>query len=112
MLTVPEKIIFTLATFATLYAAWRVVDRIFRTILRGQGKIDWSLARKRLISVTVKTAASQPVFRFRFWPSLFRGLIGWGFIYYILVNLGDTLEGFIPNFHFLGAGTIGDLYRL
>jgi hypothetical protein len=32
------------------------------------------------------------------------------FIYYLLVNLGDTLEGFIPDY-FLGTGTVGGLYR-
>ncbi len=38
--------------------------------------------------------------------------IAWGFIYYLLVNLGDVLEGFIAGFRFLGSGFIGDIYRL
>lgn len=54
----------------------------------------------------------QPVFRFRLVPSLFHALIGWGFTFYLLVNLGDVLQAYIPNFVFLGTGRLGDLYRL
>lgn len=110
MLTNPEKIIFSLAALASLYGAFLVTRRIVSIIARGQGQIDWSLARKRLGEVIIKTATFQPVFRFRFWPSLFHGLVAWGFIYYLLVNLFDVLAGFIPGFHI--PGTLGNLYRL
>lgn len=112
MLTLLEKIIFSLAVLATLYTAWLVINRIVLTIARGRGEIDWDLGRKRLVSVTAKIVSFQPVFRFRFWPSLFHGLVAWGFIYYLLVNLGDVLAGFIQDFLFLGTGLIGNLYRL
>jgi Fe-S oxidoreductase len=112
MLTLLEKIIFSLAVLATLYTAWLVINRIFHTVARGRGEVDWDLARKRLVSVTAKIIAFQPVFRFRFWPSLFHGFVAWGFIYYLLVNLGDVLSGFFQDFHFLGTGLIGNLYRL
>lgn len=112
MLTLPEKILFSLAVLATLYFAWLVTNRIINTINRGTGKIDWNLARERLVSVTARIIAFQPVFRFRFWPSLFHGLVAWAFIYYLFVNLGDVLSAFIPNFEFLGSGMIGNLYRL
>jgi len=111
MLTLPEKIFFAIAALATLYAAGWASFRIIRTVARGKGKVDWNLARERLISVVIKIATFQPVFRFRFWTSLLHGLVAWGFIYYLVVNLGDVLEGYIPNFHFLGPGTLGNLYR-
>jgi Fe-S oxidoreductase/nitrate reductase gamma subunit len=60
----------------------------------------------------MKTLAFQPVFRFRLLPSLFHAFIGWAFILYLLVNLGDILEGLINNYEFLGPGRIGDLFRL
>jgi Fe-S oxidoreductase len=112
MLTLAEKIIFILAVLATLYAAWRVIDRIIRTIGRGHGKPDWELAQKRLIAVLAKTISLQPTFRLRIVPSLFHALIAWGFMYYLLVNLGDVLGGFIPGFIFLGSAATGNLYRL
>lgn len=112
MLTLPEKIIFILAVLITLYVAYRVSDRIVRIIRRGQGEEDWNLVRYRLGDVLKKTIILQPVFRFRFWPSLFHALVAWGFIYYLVVNLGDVLQAFISNYKFLGDGIIGGLYRL
>jgi Fe-S oxidoreductase len=112
MLTLPERILFALALFASIYAASRVGQRIIRTIARGQGQVDWELARRRLFSVLAKTVSLQPTFKIRFWPSLFHALVAWGFIYYLLINLGDVLQGYIAGFHFLGTGLVGDLYRL
>src|SRR3990172_3829093 len=111
MLTTPEKILFLLAALASVYAAYQVAVRIVRTIARGQGKIDWSLVPRRLLSVLLKTISFQPVFRARFWASLFHGLVAWGFIYYLLVNLGDVLEGYIPDLVFMGEGSLGRGYR-
>ncbi len=112
MLTLPEKILFVLAVLATIYAVYRLADRITRIIGRGSGKPEKDLALKRFSSVILKTGTLQPTFKIRFWPSLFHAFIAWGFIYYLLVNLGDVLQGFIPDFHFLGQGWIGGGYRL
>jgi Fe-S oxidoreductase len=110
MLTLVEKLLFIAAVIASGYFTLLAANRIFKTIGRGQGKPDWTLAGKRLVAVILKTLTFQPVFRFRFWVSLFHGLVGWGFIYYLLVNLFDVLAGFIPGFYIPGA--IGNLYRL
>jgi Fe-S oxidoreductase len=112
MLSYPEKIIFILALLASGYGAFQAAARIVRLVGRGQGKPDWSLARRRFVAVALKVISFQPVFRFRFLPSLFHGFVAWGFIYYLLVNLGDVLGGFIPNFVFLGRGWVGNIYRL
>lgn len=66
----------------------------------------------RLVSVALQTGSFAPVFQRRFLTSLFHGFVGWGFIYYLLINIGDVLGAFIPGFHFLGQGTIGSIYRL
>ena len=112
MLTPIEKIIFFLVALATLYTAFRVSERIIKIISRGKGKPDWTLARKRLFGVLVKTVTLQPTFRLRLGPSLFHAFIAWGFMYYLLVNLGDVIGGYLPGFHFMGQGALGDLYRL
>jgi Fe-S oxidoreductase len=112
VLSTPEKIIFSVAVLIALFAAWKVARRIARTIARGHGEIDWQVIPSRLVGVVARTIAFQPVFRFRFWPSLFHGFVGWAFIFYMLVNLGDTLEGFISGYEFLGDGIISALYRL
>jgi Fe-S oxidoreductase len=107
-----ERILFILATFASLCGAFLAADRIIRTIRRGSGKVNGVIARKRLLSVLLKVITFQPVFRLRFWPSLFHGMVAWGFIYYLLVNLEDVLEGFLPGFHFMGRGNLGNIYHL
>ncbi|NLG71772.1 MAG: (Fe-S)-binding protein [Chloroflexi bacterium] len=112
MLTIPEMILFVLVVLGSLFLTWKAAERIVRTIGRGQGEIDWNAARKRLVSVLLKTITLAPTFRLRLGPSLFHGFVAWGFMYYLLVNLGDVLEGFIPGFEFLGHGLIGSLYRL
>lgn len=111
MLTSLEKIAFTLAVLLSLIAVSQVANRIIRTIRRGQGEIDLKVLPRRLPAVVLKTLTFQPVFRLRFLPSLFHAFIGWAFIFYLLVNLGDVLEGFIPGFEFLGNGFFSHLYR-
>ena len=109
MLSIPEKIIFVLAALATLAAVFFAIRRLVRIISAGHGQPDWKLAWKRLVNVLSRMATFQPVFRFRFWPSLFHGLVGWGFIFYVLVNLVDVTKGFLPGFIIPGA--VGDIYR-
>ncbi len=110
MLTLPEKIIFTLAVLATLAAVYFGVRRLVRLISAGHGSPDWKLAWKRLVNVLVRMVTFQPVFRFRFWPSLFHALVGWGFGFYILVDLFDVVHGYLPGFVF--PGVVGNVYRL
>ncbi|PWB52227.1 MAG: [Fe-S]-binding protein [Anaerolineales bacterium] len=112
MLTTPEKIIFILAVLFSLSLTSLAVRRIVRIIQRGHGRPDFSVLRKRLLSVPPRIIAFQPVFRFRLVPSLFHAMIGWGFLYFLLVNLADVLQAYLPNYTFLGTGLIGNLFRL
>lgn len=112
MLTLVEKILFTLALFVSLFAALRIAQRIIGILRRGHGRPDWNQAGRHLAGILVKTITLQPTFKTRLAPSLFHALIAWGFMYYLLVNAGDILEGFIPGFHFLGTGLLAGLYRL
>jgi Fe-S oxidoreductase len=112
MLTAPEKILFALAALLTLALAYRAVVRLARILRRGAGRPDWSLVPRRLAGVAAKTLTLWPVFRARPIPSILHGLVVWGFTYYLLVNVGDVLRGYLPGFHLLGRGALGGLYRL
>lgn len=113
MLTLVEKILFVLAILVSVSFTWIGVKRIIRIIARGQGNPDWTILRKRLWGVTAKVVTFRPLFRFRLGPSLLHALIGWGFLYFLLVNLAELLQGYIPNYRFLqNAGALGDVYRL
>ena len=112
MLTTIEKIVFILAALASAYAAFVVASRIAKVIGRGKGSVDWGVVPKRLLAVLVKTTALTPVWRTRFLASFFHALVAWGFMFYLLVNIGDVLEGFFADFVFMGNGALGNLYRL
>ncbi len=112
MLTLPEKIIFALAVAASGYFAYRAIRRLIGIISAGQGEPDWSLVPKRLGRTITKSISLQTVWHFRFFPSFFHALVVWSFTYFLIINLGDVLQAYIPNFVFLGTGTLGNLYRL
>ncbi len=112
MLTLPERIIFSIAVLLSLTATFKAIKRIIKIITRGHGSPDWNIIRQRLFSVPLKVVSFQPIFRFRLVPSIFHALVGWGFLFFILVNFGDLLHAFIPHFQFLGTQIIGNLYRL
>lgn len=112
MLTTPERLLFLLLLLATTYLTTRAIQRLVRIIARGRGKPDWWMGMRRAWEAARKSITFSPVFRARLGPSLLHAFVGWAFIYYFLVNLGDVLEGFIPDFLFLGTGPVGNLYRL
>ena len=111
MLTSIEKILFAIATIASLYFTYRGVDRIVKLISSGQGKPDWKAAFKRIPQVLTKVISFQPVFRFRLWSSILHALIGWGFLIFLVVNLSDLIYGY-TGFSILNqTGYFGDVYR-
>ena len=112
MLTTPERLLFFLLLVSTISLAIKGTYRIIRIISRGRGKPDWWMGIRRAWEAFRKSITFSPVFRARLGPSLLHALVGWAFIYYLLVNFGDVLEGFIPDYLFLGTGTVGNLYRL
>ena len=112
MLTLVEKILFAAATLISLYFTWRGAVRIAGHIASGQGKIDWSLIWKRVGELILKVGLFQPVFRFRLWPSILHGLIGWGFLSFLLINLADLIYAFTGYKLLDHTGLFGDIYRL
>lgn len=112
MLTLPEKVVFLLGLLFSALLAVRAIRRLARIIGRGLGRPEWGGLRRRLVTAAAKTLSQQPVFRARPLTSLLHAFVAWGFIYYLLINLGDILQGLIPGFVFLGEGAIGRAYRL
>ncbi len=91
MLTTPERLLFLLLLVTTIFLAARATLRIIRIISRGRGKPDWAMSIRRAWEAFAKTITFSPVLRDRLLPSLLHGFVGWAFIYYLLVNLGDLL---------------------
>ncbi|MEX1071023.1 MAG: heterodisulfide reductase-related iron-sulfur binding cluster [Anaerolineales bacterium] len=112
MLTFPEKIIFIAAALVTVALVAQATLRVVRIIGRGRGKPDWKIIPKRLLETGIKSIALTPVWRKRLLTSLFHAMVVWAFMFYLFVNIGDVLEGLLPDFVFLGEGIVGNGYRL
>jgi Fe-S oxidoreductase len=112
MLTLVEKILFAVAVLVSLYFTYKGVMKIISHISSGQGKVDWSLMWKRLGELIVKVGLFQPVFRFRLGPSILHGLIGWGFLSFLLINLADLIYAYTGWRLLENTGLFGDAYRL
>src|SRR3989337_1611582 len=112
MLTPVERILFVLAALISLTLTAIAARRIVRTIGRGQGQPELGQLGRRVVEALVKFVTFSPTFRVRRWTSLFHALVGWGFIIYLLVDLIDVTEAFLPGYVSLEGATLGDLFRL
>lgn len=111
MLTPVEKILFIVAIAASLGLARLFFRRAFDVIRRGEGSLAFDQLPGRVWRALDVTLTQRTVFRARAATSLMHGFIVWGFLYYVLINIGDALEGLF-DLTFLGTGPVGDLYRL
>jgi Fe-S oxidoreductase len=112
MLSDIEKILFAVALAVSLYFTWRGVARIIQNIASGQGKPNWNVVLKKAGGALFKFITFQPVFRFRPIPSILHGLIGWGFLGFLLINLNDIIYAYFGWRWVDNTGIFGDFYRL
>ena len=112
MLTLIEKILFAIAVCISLYFTWVGVRRIISNISSAKGNPDWKAVTKKATSALIKFLTFQPVFRFRLVPSILHGFIGWGFLAFLLINLGDLIYAYTGWRLLHNLGFFGDLYRL
>lgn len=110
MLTLVEKILFALTAFTMVTATFLSVHKIITQINSGHGRPDWRNALKRLPAIMTRIAVFQPVLRYRLATSLIHVLVGWGFGYFLLVNVIDILRAYITGFEI--PGMIGNVMRL
>ena len=112
MLTLAEKITFVALLLGALAYAWVDFRNIYLVIRRGEGELPSQAAiTARLVTALKKWLTLAPTWKARPIVSLLHALIAWGFVFYFLVNFADLLQGFFP-ITFLGAGPLGQLYRL
>ena len=109
MLTLVEKIIFTLLALASLGAALMAAERIRRIIRRGHGTFRLDQIGRRVARAVSAFVTLAPTWRVRLVPTLLHAFIAWGFTYYLLVNILDGLRAF---FGWEIPGLPGSLYRL
>ncbi len=113
MLTPVEQMLFGLLALLALGATYAGFRDIVRIIHRGSGELYLDNFLGRAWRALVVYITQQTTLKTRRLTSLFHLAVVWGFTFYFLVNLGDFLEGFLPDYIFLEeAGLIFELYRL
>lgn len=112
MLTPVEKVLFAVAVAVSLYFTWRGVARIVSNIASGQGRPNWALIWRNAGKALFKFLTFQPVFRLRPISSMLHGLVGWGFLAFMLINLADLIYGYTGWRLLNNTGIFGDAYRL
>jgi hypothetical protein len=93
MLTLPEKILFVLLMAASLYYAYTGFRRVYLAIRRGRPEDRFDRLPQRIGRALWLTLTQRTVFKRRPLVSLLHAFVFYGFVYYLLVNLVDLLEG-------------------
>jgi Fe-S oxidoreductase len=112
MLTSIEKIIFILVTLSSLSWTFVTFRRMIRTINRGQGRLRLDGLPRRLLEGAGALLTQGWMIRRRPLVSILHGFVAWGFLFYLLVNVTDLLEGFISGFHVRHEILAWHVYRL
>ncbi len=112
MLTLVEKLLFPIVVIISLYLSATTFRRMWAIINHGQGDIDWSQVTQRVKTGLWAFLLQDGIIRRRTITSIFHYFIAWGFIFYLLVNVFDVLEGYIPGFQPFGNTLVGNIYRL
>lgn len=112
MLPLRQQIAFLLFAIVTGSIGLRGFYRLFLRIRAGQKDTDLRFDRlsARLWYALTTTFTQSRTFRKRPFISFFHSLIFYGFVFYLLVNGVDTLEGFLP-FSIQSSSLAGSTYN-
>ncbi len=112
MLSTTEQVLFAALALACGLVAARGFARIAGIVRRGgpADRSDRLLARfaRALIDVGLQ----RPIFKARPVVSVFHAFIFFGFSFYLLVNIVDVVEGFVPGWSPIGRGAPYDAFNL
>ncbi|WP_309570628.1 heterodisulfide reductase-related iron-sulfur binding cluster, partial [Deinococcus sp.] len=113
MLPLPHQILFFMFALATgLFGLWGFV-RLYRRVARGaaasEARFDQPVAR--VLSAIRVSLTQERTFRRRTAISVLHAFIFYGFVYYLLVNVVDGLEGYL-RFSITSESPLGALYNV
>ena len=96
MLTPVEKVLFILAALASAYYSGLGFYRIYLAWRRGKPEDRFDRLPERIGRAIWLVLTQQTVFKRRPLVSFFHALVFYGFVYYMLVNAVDVVEGLFP----------------
>ena len=111
MLTLVEKVVFLAAVAVSVYVSFVQFRRVYDVVRRGAGELPTrGEVAGRLAQAAGRWLTFGNMWKSRSGAGFFHALIAWGFVFYLLVNLGDLVQGFFPV-RFLGESAVGAAYR-
>ncbi len=113
MLPQTQKVLFAIFAIVTGALGLYGFLRLYRRIARGRRDTDarWNHLPQRIAYALTTTLTQSRTFRKRPWVSFFHSFIFYGFTFYLLVNVVDAVEGYVP-LSFASLGLAGNLYVL
>jgi Fe-S oxidoreductase len=113
MLSRHQQIAFLAFAALSLASAAFTWGGLYRRISAGRADTDLRLDRpvRRIAYALVTTLTQRRTFRKRPWVNFFHSFIFYGFTFYLLVNLVDAAEGFLP-FTIPSTNPAGLVYNL
>ena len=115
MLTTIEKILFVFVVAASLYGAYITFGQMIKVIERGTGKLAFDNPSRRIWQGIKALFTQGGILRHRKIVSIFHNGVALGFIFYLLVNVFDVIEGYF-DLHglagFPGMAVLSPIYRL
>ncbi len=113
MLPFAQKLLFLLFAVITGALGARGFYRLYRRIAAGRADTDarWNNLPRRIWYALSTTLTQSRTFRKRPVISFFHSFIFYGFTFYLLVNLVDAIDGFVP-LSIASLGLAGQLYVL
>jgi hypothetical protein len=98
MLTPIEKLLFALLALTSLTLTAITFRRMVKTVMRGKGKLNLENLPNRVVSGFLAFINQGGILHRRPLASIFHFFLTWAFLFYILVNLVDLIEGYVPAF--------------
>jgi Fe-S oxidoreductase len=113
MLPLSQKWLFLAFALFAVAIGCRGFYRLYKRIAAGRSDTDnrFNHPHKRLWRALVATLTQSRTFRKRPAVSLFHAFVFYGFAFYLLVNLVDAMEGFVP-ISLKPFGLVGETYVL
>jgi uncharacterized membrane protein (DUF373 family) len=106
MLSPIEQIAFILLVIVCSALAFQGFNRIFKTVKSGAKADRSDNLVGRFITALIDVFLQKPIAKARPIVSMFHSFIFFGFSFYLLVNVNDVLEAFVPGWTTIGSENI------
>jgi Fe-S oxidoreductase len=112
MLSLPERAAFLVLVLICAGLAYQGFSRFIGLIRQGKSAARGDRLVARFTRAAIDVALQKPIFKARPVVSLLHGFIFFGFSFYLLVNVNDVLEAFVPGWTLIGRGGLAGAFNL